>query len=347
MPVFSAEQLEHVSTSLFKKMGVPHNVAKVVSNHIVENCLYGHDSHGMALVPRFIKDIESGKIRPKAKTKVLKKNNCTAWINGNRGFGQVTMTDAMNTAIAMAKKAGVSAVTVTNCNHVGILWTFAKTAAEHGVISIIWCAAGPQGGLVAPYGGKRRAIGANPMAIGIPAGEMRPFVLDISTSAAAGGKIALYAQQGKQIPDNWLLDVNGDPTTNPNDLYRNGVLAGALLPMAGYKGFGLGLVGEILGGILTGYGPAYTPNYKEGNGVFITVIDVANFFPLDDFCKQADALFRHVKKTPTESGTKEILIPGELEYRTREQREHKGIPVTKAVWTDINALASKFKVNLK
>lgn len=349
MPVFSAEKLRKINVQLFAKVGVPHEVAEVVSNNIVENCLYGHDSHGMILIPRFIKDIKTGKIKPEAKTEVVKKSSCAAWIDGHRGFGQVTMTDAMNTAMETAKDTGVSVVIVTNCNHVGILWTFAKMPAEKGMIGMIWCVAGPEGGggLVAPYGGKKKAIGANPMAVGIPAGQMKPLVLDMSTSAVAGGKILLYAQQNKKIPLGWMLDEEGNPTTDPNELLKGGRLVGTLLPMAGYKGFGLGLIAEILGGLLTGYGASHMPDYREGQGVFIVIVDVKAFIPLDEFVKQVDALFRHVKAVPTDSETKEILIPGEIEYRTRKQRERDGIPVTDAVWADITAIDEKLNVSIE
>lgn len=351
MLVFSADKLRKSSVRLFEKMNVPHDIAQVVSNNIVENCLYGHDSHGLALVPRFIRDIETGKIKPEAKTEVIKKSAGTAWLDGHRGFGQVTMTDAMQTAIKIAKDTGVSAVTITNCNHVGILWTFARMAVEKGMIGMIWSESGPGGGggLVAPYGGRKKAIGANPVAIGIPAGKLRPVVLDMSTSVVAGGKVALCAQQNKKIPLGWLLDENGNPTTDPNKLFKDGdirVLAGALLPMAGYKGFGLGLAAEILGGVLTGYGTANNPDYKEGNGSFIVAVDVSKFVPAKEFGKKVDALLKYVKAVPADSETKEILIPGELEYRTREQRERAGIPVTDAVWTDITAMAKKLKVRL-
>lgn len=345
----SADQLRGLGVRLLEKTGVPHDVAQVVSNSVVENCLYGHDSHGMRLIPWFIEDIERGKIKPKARTEVAKKSASIAQMDGHEGFGQVTMIDAMGTAIKMAKDTGVSAVTVTNCNHVGILWTFAKMAADKGMIGMIWCVSGPEGGggLVAPYGGIRKAIGANPMAVSIPAGARRPLILDMSTSAVSGGKILLYAQQGKKIPLGWLLDEEGNPTTDPNELSKGGKLVGNLLPMAGYKGFGLGLAAEILGGFLTGYGASHMPEYRGGQAAFIVVFDVEAFVPLNEFGKQTDALFGFVKAVPTNPETKEILIPGELEYRTREERERDGIPVTDKVWADLTAAAERLKVSLE
>ena len=348
MPVLDADYLRRLNVRILEKLGVSRDVAEAVSNSTIDNCLYGHDSHGMTLIPRFIKDLESGKIKPQAKTEVVKKSSCFALLDAHRGFGQLSLTDAMRTAMEMAENTGISAVTLTNSNHVGIMWTFCRMAAEKGMIGMIWCVSGPEGGggLVAPFGGKKKAIGANPIGVGIPAGEMKPLILDMSTSAAAGGTVLLYGQQGRQLPNGWLLDEQGNPTTDPNKLLKGGKLVGHLLPMAGHKGFGLGLIAEILGGLLTGYGASHM-DYKEGQGVFIVVVDVKQFVALDEFGRQTDALFRHVKSVPTDSETQEILIPGELEYGTREERERDGIPLTETLWSDIMAHAKKLRVSVE
>ena len=349
MGVFRVDYLRELNVKLFEKMGVPVGIAGEVSDAVLENCLYGHDSHAMILVPRFLADIEKGKIKPDARVEVIKKSASIALLDAHRGFGQLAMKDAMKIAMEMAKETGLAAVSVTNCNHVGILWTFAKMPAERDMIGMIWCVSGPEGGggLVAPPGGKKKAVGANPIAVGIPAGEMKPLILDMSTSAVAGGKILLYAQQGKKIPLGWLLDEEGNPTTNPNELLKGGKLAGTLLPAAGYKGFGLGLAAEILGGLLTGYGASHMSDYREGQGVFIIVVDVKVFISLEEFRRQTDALFRHVKAVPTDSETKEILIPGELEYGTRKERgSSDAIPVSDEVWAGMTAWAKKLGVDV-
>jgi len=185
------------------------------------------------------------------------------------------------------------------------------------------------------------------MAVGIPAGEMKPLILDMATSASSGGKVVLHAQQGRQIPLGWLLDEGGNPTTDPNELYKDGKLVGVLLPAAGYKGFGLGLASEIMGGILTGYGASHRPDYHEGQGALIIVINVAAFIQLDEFLSQTDALLRHVKATPHDPATQEILIPGELEYRSREEKERDvRIAVTDAVWSAIGEWANRLDVEM-
>ena len=351
MPILEASRLRALCTALLEKAGTPADVAETVSHSTVENCLYGHDSHGMALIPRFLGDIEIDKIVPHAMPAVLSRSGAAATLDGRRGFGQVTMIEAMKLAMAVARESGVSGVAVTNCNHVGILWTFARMAAEEGMITMIWCVSGPSGGggLVAPYGGSGKALGANPIAVAIPAGEMKPFVLDISTSAVAGGQVVLHAQRKKPIPAGWVLDENGSPTTDPTKLFKDGdirVVAGALLPFGGYKGFGLGLAAEVLGGILTGFGTSDNRSLIEGNGAFVQAVDVGRFVPLEEFGRKADALFRYVKSVPTAEGVEEILIPGEIEYRTRELRERDGIPVEEEVWSALLASAKKLGVSV-
>ena len=350
MPEMKIDYLRDVINKLFIAAGTSEDEAKDVTEDILNNCLYGHDTHGMMLVPRFLGHIESGKIKPDAAIEITKKAGAVAMIDAHRGFGNLAMRDAMRTAMDLAKEYGIGAVAMTNCNHVGIMWTTAKMATEKDMVGMIWAVSGPEGGggLVAPFGGRKRAIGANPIAVGIPAGEMKPLVLDISTSAAAGGKVFLYAEQGKKLPLGWLIDENGNPTTDPNEFMKNGKWAGALLPMAGYKGFGLGLIAEILGGLLTGFGANHEiPDYKEGNGMFMIAVRVAAFISMDEFEKEIDAFFEYVKSTPTADETDEILIPGELEFRTREERERAGtVPVTEKAWNDTKEFAEKLGVDM-
>ena len=133
MPVFDADYLRRLNVILFERLGVSRDVAEAANNSTIENCLYGHDSHGMALIPRFIKDVESGKIKPEAKMEIVKKSSCFALLDAHRGFGQLFLRDAMRTAMEIAENTGVSSVTLTNCNHVGIMWTFCKMPAEKGI----------------------------------------------------------------------------------------------------------------------------------------------------------------------------------------------------------------------
>jgi len=347
MPSVATDDVREMCVGLFEKAGAPRESAEAVTDGIIENCLCGHDTHGMTLVPRFLNNIETGRIIPDARAEVVRRSGAVALVDGHRGFGPLALKAAMAVAMEIADESGVAAVTVTNCNHVGILWTTARTAADEGMIAMIWCVSGPEGGggLVAAPGGKGPAIGANPIAAGIPAGAMKPVIVDMSTSASSGGKVVLHAQQGRKIPLGWLLDGQGNPTTDPNELVKDGKIVGTLLPAAGYKGFSLGLVAEILGGILTGYGANHRSDYREGQGVLIVVIDVKAFISPEEFRKETDELLGFIKTTPTDAETEEILIPGELEYRSREEKERCGrIPITDTVWDDLLAWARKLGV---
>ena len=340
MITIAAGHMIGIGTRLLERAGAAEAVAARVSTEIVSNALAGHDSHGITLLPRFLDDIDTGKIRPQAEPTVAMKGPGLALVDGHRGFGQLTMLEAMATAIRVAGDQGAASVSVTDCNHVGMLWNYAHSAAKAGVIGLIWCVSGPDGGggVMAPFGGRRTAIGNNPLAIGIPAGRHQPMVLDISSSAVAGGKVVWYAQQGKSIPQGWIIDEDGRPTTDPTKLFQGDgfqQIAGALLPMAGHKGFGLALAGEILAGILSGYGSNNLSQYREGNGAFIVAIDVKFFLPPQVFGAQVDALFDYVKSIPTDDQTDEILIPGEIEQRTRAEREKAGIPVTEKIWAEL------------
>ena len=138
-----------------------------------------------------------------------------------------------------------------------------------------------------------------------------------------------------------MIDKDGQPTTDPNDLFGGG----SLLPFGEYKGYGLGILIELLGGVLTGYGCAYKPDYREGNGSFMLAMDIDRFLPLETFREESDNLLRHIKTNPPAPGTEEVLIPGELEFRTREARERDGIPVPDVIWDKVTAVAEELGVS--
>lgn len=348
MLTLRADRLRQMSALMFVAAGADKDDAKEVSQIIVDNCLYGHDSHGMACVPRFIEDIETGKIQPDAKPTVKRNGPGAAIVDGHRGFGQLTMNHSMRLAMEIASQQTIGAVAVTNCNHIGMLWSYAKTAAENGMVTFIWCVCGPDGGggVMAPYGGAKTAIGANPIAVGIPAGQCPPFVLDIATSVVAGGKVVWHSQQNKPIPQGWIIDEHGKHTTDPTKLFSHGIrkIAGALLPMGGHKGFALGLASEILGGVLTRYGTGNQSTFREGNGSMIIAINVDSFMPLTQFVDQVDDLLRYIKAIPTDENTDEIFIPGELELRTYVDREKNGIPITEGLWGKLQDVGKKYGV---
>jgi uncharacterized oxidoreductase len=336
MPTLTSTQLAKVSEALLKAAGASDEEASVVTKFLVKANLVGVDSHGV--LPNlifYIKGVRNGVIKPGAKFAITRETVSSALVNGNWGFGQVICSKAMQIAIDKAKKTGVGVVGIFNCNHIGRLADYTQMALENGMIGFIACNSDP---CVAPYGGRKIVLSTNPLSYGIPAGKEKPIIVDFATSMAAEGKIRTALYKGQQLPSGWIVDSRGQPSTDPADLYEPPLppeqikLAGAILPAGGHKGYGLGLVMEILGGALTGTGCSEEVTPGLTNGVFITVVKIDQFVPLQDFKARIDRLIRTIKNSPKAEGFGEILIPGEPELREEEKRSKSGIIIPEAAW---------------
>lgn len=337
MPIFSASQLIDVGTKIFLAAGAPLEEARLVSEFLVKANLAGHDSHGIIRVIQYVNDIEKGIIKPGANIEIVNETPSTAILNGNWGFGQVVAKRAMDLAIEKAKGNAISVVCVYNCNHIGRLADYAVMASENDMIGVVMANSTK---IVAPFGGRERMLSTGPICFAFPSYLEFPLVIDIATSVVAEGKVRVALHKGEKIPLGWIIDKDGNPSNNPKDLYDGG----AILPLGGdehgHKGFGLGLAIEILSGILTGAGCAYEET-KRGNGVFIEVINVERFMPVEEFKRRVGDLVKVIKGSKTRPGFKEILIPGEPEYLTEKVRLRDGIYVPEKTWEEIVNLAKK------
>ena len=337
MPIFSASQLIDVGTKIFLAAGAPLEEARLVSEFLVKANLAGHDSHGIIRVIQYVNDIEKGIIKPGANIEIVNETPSTAILNGNWGFGQVVAKRAMDLAIEKAKRNAISVVCVYNCNHIGRLADYAVMASENDMIGVVMANSTK---IVAPFGGRERMLSTGPICFAFPSYLEFPLVIDVATSVVAEGKVRVALHKGEKIPLGWIIDKDGNPSSNPKDLYDGG----AILPLGGdehgHKGFGLGLAIEILSGILTGAGCAYEET-KRGNGVFIEVINVERFMPVEEFKRRVGDLVKVIKGSKTRPGFKEILIPGEPEYLTEKVRLRDGIYVPEKTWEEIVNLAKK------
>ncbi|MEM2970667.1 MAG: Ldh family oxidoreductase, partial [Candidatus Bathyarchaeia archaeon] len=198
---------------------------------------------------------------------------------------------------------------------------------------------------VAALGGVERLLSTGPLSYAFPCGCEFPFVLDIATSVVAEGKVRVALHKGEKLPEGCIIDKNGNPSTNPADYYDGG----ALLPLGGdsygHKGFGIGLAVEVLSGILSMSGQSYLPS-KKGNGLFFQAINIESFLPIDEFKRQVDALVERTKSCKVRPGFSEILIPGEIEWRTERERLSKGIYLPDRTWEEIQTIASSYGLNL-
>jgi len=253
MLTIKAQELKKIVISIFIGAGASKSTASRVADNLVGANLVGIDSHGIIRIPQYLKWIKDGTIDLNAKMELVEDKSIMALIDGHHSFGQIVVYEACNIAIDKAKENGMSLITIRNTSHIGRLGEYAEKITSENLISIVMVNAQGAGQLVAPWGAKERRLSANPIAWGIPTGRKEePIILDISTSIVAEGKIILYKNLGKKLPEGWVIDSMGNPTTNPNDLY--GPPEGSILPMSGHKGYGLSMVIDILTGALSGGG---------------------------------------------------------------------------------------------
>lgn len=348
MPVLSVDQLRTFSASIFSGLGVPEADAKLVADLLVDANLTGFDSHGVIRIPIYARGIKMGAVKPGAEMKIMRETPSTAVIDGGWNLGQVVAKYAMNVCIEKARKGVAGLVTVKNSHHIGRLNTYAEMAMAQDMIGIVSV---NSNSYVAPFGGKTKQLGTNPLCFAIPSGDELPMILDMATSVWAQGKIMVHQARGMELPKEVFMDAEGNPTTDPSWYTKGGVLRTLGGDIAGYKGFGLSLLVEILTGALTEGGVSNSEEYRSrpfygGNGIFMMAIDVGQITNLDDFKKRVDGLLRTVKNSPTAPGYDEIIIPGEPERRQKEKLLREGIYVEDQTWNNLASLAKELKVKL-
>lgn len=340
MPTFSADQLLKVTKKIFEAAGESEEHAVRVAEHLVESNLVGYDSHGVVRIIRYMKYIRQGRLKVSVNPQVIKDGPTIAVIDGNWGLGQVAAYMGMDLAIKKAERKVLGAVGIIKCNHIGRLGAYAYQAAKRNFVGIVTCNSSPA--WVAPYGGKTRRLGTNPLAIGIPTGDEEPFLMDFATSIAAEGKVRVKFHEKKPIPEGWILDKYGRPSINPADLYDGG----ALFPFGGHKGYSISLAVDLLCGALVGAGCTSGIDAYRGNGVFMLAIDVEVFTPLDAYRKRAKEALDVIRSTPPAKGFEKVMIPGEPEFISKERRLKEGISIPAKIWREIEKIASGFGLDL-
>jgi uncharacterized oxidoreductase len=336
MPTLTRAVLTEASAAIFRAAGTPPDKAAVVADLLAEANATGHDSHGIIRIPQYLETIEGGDIVPDAEVEELRQTSITAVIDGHWGFGQVTMSRAVDVVLAMAAEHGLAAVTVRNANHIGRLGSYVDRIARRDMAALLLAnAVGIPAFRMAPWGGTQARLATDPMAIGIPSPTGDPVVIDMTTTVVAEGKVRVKRNRGEPVPDGWLLDAEGRPTNDANVLYEEP--RGSILPLggdaAGHKGYGLNIALELLGGALSGTGCIGTDR-PLSNGVLLIALDVQRFLPLEEFHSEARTFIDHVKSSPPAEDGDEILLPGEIELRTQQARAD-GIFVEDETWQQI------------
>ena len=343
MPTLRQAELTRFVAQLFAAAGAPQESAQLVADSLVLSEMAGHSSHGIVRVRQYLEQIGRDDIDPQAQPEIVLDNGAVFNVDARKSFGQVSARFTMTEAIRRAKQYGISAAGLFHSGHVGRLGEWVEMAAERDAIAFGYCnGGGPSPGRVTPFGGLQPLLGTNPVAAAVPLGERPPLVIDFATSAVAEGKVRVARNLGKSIPEGWILDKHGNPTTNPADLYDDGVL----LPAAGHKGYGLSLLVELLAGVLAGNSCPGLPDYSPRNGVLFIVLDVAAFQPADQFNATTGAYAGVIKALKPAPGFQEVLLPGEPEFRNIDQRRAEGISVDDASWGYLLEKAAEYGIPL-
>jgi LDH2 family malate/lactate/ureidoglycolate dehydrogenase len=340
---FNHAQLSAFCVAVLEKAGVSRQNAEIVAHSLLAANLRGVDTHGITRLPIYVERLKAGLTNGHTQGVPVSETSTTAVYDGQDGLGQVVGTKAMQLAIRKAEAAGVGMVTARNSTHYGTAAYYAMMALDKDMIGI---ALTNSPSLMAPWGGRKAFLGTNPLAIAVPAGKQKPFVLDMATSVVARGAIILAAKKGETIPISWGLNKDGEPTTSAKEANE-----GALLPLGGHKGFGLAMAIEVLTATLAGgpFGPHIgelynNPTRNQGVGHFFGAIRIDRFRPVTEFKADMDAMIQEVKTQPLAKNFAEIMVAGEPEHRTEQERRGNGVPLSDAVVSDLTKLGASIGV---
>lgn len=323
--------------------GVSPENASMIASCLVLADLRGIDSHGINRIPSYMERIRQGVLDAKATPALTQVTPVVAQVDGQNGFGFLAAHMGMDRAIEMAREFGIGFVSVKHSNHFGMSAWVVQQAVDAGMVSLVFTNSSPA---LPVWGGQSKLMGVSPLACGAPAGQSKPFILDMAPSIAARGKIYKAARRGEKIPGDWALDDNGAPTDDPNR-----ALEGVMLPMGGPKGSALAVMMDVFSGVLSGsaFGGnvtnPYDPSKPADVGHFLVAIKPDLFMSLDDFKERMDYLYQRVVGSDPMAGVDRIYYPGEIEQITHEERLKTGIPYVQAEIDALNREAERVGVD--
>jgi ureidoglycolate dehydrogenase (NAD+) len=342
------KDLEDFCMTALTRVGMPEDKARIVTNVLVTNDTFGVFTHGTRLLGRSIRRLQGGGLKAKGEPKVEKEGPGWAIVDGGSCVGMLTAVFAMKTAIEKAKNSGIGYVGVHNGCHFSAAGYYALMAAQNDMIGLAMANDRPT--MTIP-GGAGRILGTNPFAFAVPAGKEHPIFLDIATSAVSCGRVSMAKSRGEKVPDTWMVDNDGLPTTDISQFPNVGILQ----PMAGHKGYGIALMVETLSALISGagitnevenfwFGPADLPT-RHG-GAFIA-INVGAMMPLDRFKARVDGLIQEMRQSPRAKGTSRIYLPGEMEWLRRENALRNGIQLPFLAMEQVQELCGELGLTLK
>ena len=343
--LIQAPKLRTLVANILKGKDVHPEEAAVVADQLVESNLVGYDSHGVVRVPRYVKAIDDGRININSSIQVTSPSPSALRIDGDWGFGQVVVGEALNLTSECALKQGVGYAGVFNCNDVGRLGAYTVDAASQGFVAIMMVNDGGANPHVSPWGGKRPLLSTNPIAAAFPLESGEPLGIDLSTSIWAGGKIQIAQKRRQTLPDGVIIDSEGQPTNDPDIFF--GTPPGSVLPLGspvvGHKGFALSLMVDILAGALTGAGCSGSGS-RDAQGIFLLLMDLDAVSSREGFNAQVRGLIDAIGSVPVAPGFDEIRVPGQQQGSIKQKRLDEGIEIEDTTWSELARLADKLGV---
>lgn len=342
--LYDAAPLEGFAAAVFGKAGLREGDAAIVGADLVKANLRGLDSHGVSRMAMYLERLRRGLVNPRPDIRIEPVAGAVSAVDGDNAMGFLPSHLAMDEAMRLAEAAGIGMVGVHNSTHFGMGALYVLQALERGFVSMVFTNSSPA---IAMHGGRTAFLGASPIAAGVPAGPQgAPFVMDMSMTVIARGKIRLAAMRGETIPEGLALDSEGRPTIDAKAAFE-----GVCLPFGGIKGSVLGTMMDLMAGALTGasYGGGVKSLYFDHSGPqnvghLFFAIRPDLFMPLSDFQGRMDEFHDRIKHLPRAAGTDEILMPGEPEARTEARRRAQGIPITDNVVGDLRAIGQDYGV---
>lgn len=358
VPRVRPEALKRFCEGVFQTLGVSQQDAQITTDVLVAADLRGIDSHGVARLRRYVTALREGMSVARPNERTVMETPTTALIDAGAGLGQPASYRAMHKAIDKAQEVGAGFVAVRNSNHYGIAGYYAMMALEHDCIGISMTNASLN---VPPTFGRLPMLGTNPIAVAVPAGSERPFVLDMATSVVPRGKLEVYKRLERPLPIGWAINEDGSPMTDSARVvgstskkadWRLLPLGGAGELLGGHKGYGLALLVEVLCAVLSGaaYADLVYPETPSGKplpsqiGHFFGAWRIGSFRPIAEFKTSMDDLLGRLKNTPRTEGQPRIYVHGEKEYEQAERRAVKGIPLGSKVVADLKSIAQELGV---
>lgn len=342
--VVKHEKLRAGVEALLRASGSDEREARIVTDHLVEANLKGHDSHGVGMIPHYMRNLAEKKLNLNRHIRLLRDDGPFLVGDGQLGHGQVVAMELTELAIVRAQRQGVAVAGLVNAHHIGRVGTYGERCAEAGLVSLHFVNVAGHRALVAPFRGTDARFNTNPICLTLPAtGANPPTILDFATSKIALGKVRVAKNKGERVAPGTLLDAGGKPTTDPGVMFADPpAKLGAVTTFGEHKGYGLALFAEIFGAALIG-GLTIAPHHPRTHGIvnnMLTIaIDPARLSDMAALKSEIDAVVAYFKASPPANPAEPVLVPGDPERLSRAARMANGIPIDATTWSELKDAA--------